>query len=197
MQSLNMFKLVCNDGKEVEIDSKSCEKSGMLQRLIPELVSSKIPLLNDEVDEKICLAIVEYLVHYKDVPLEEIKEIRKPICRTEMKDITQGDIWAADFIDNFSPLDLVTLANSASFFEIPSLSSLAISKMVTIFNQNQDDVHKLREIFNIKENMDTQQLEDWNDAKDKNISSYEQLIRENLEVIYPYTEEHCINEETN
>ena len=102
----NELTLVCNDGTRVNIDSKSCEMSGLLKRLIVDFTDSNILLNNEEIDGKSCKAIVEYLIHYRNTPVAEIKEIWKPIKKTNRREITHGDIWAADYIDKF-PSNLV------------------------------------------------------------------------------------------
>ena len=107
-----------------------------------------------------------------------------------MREITHGDIWAADYIDKFSSSELIVLANASSFFELPTLSNLAVSKIATLFNKYQDDIPKLRELFGIEEDMTEEEVNKFLEEENKKYSPYELMIRENLEVWYPYSEEH-------
>ena len=173
----------------LEIDSKSCEKSGLLQRLMGDFTDNHILLNNEEVDGGTCNSIVEYLVHYKDVSIESIEEVRKPLKTIVMRDLTRGDIWAADFIDKFEPLNLITLANASSFFELPILSNLTCAKIATYFYKYQDDPAKLRETFNLEEDMTDEDLKKIKEEEDK-MNPYELLIRDSIMIWHPYDEEH-------
>jgi len=194
MDGNKTFSLECNDGTKIEIDLKSCEKSGLLKRLTADFQESNIILGNNEVDPITCKAIVEYLIHYREINVENIKEIWKPVKKIAMREITHGDIWAADFIDQFQPLDLVTLSNVSSFFEIPSLCDLALCKIATFFVKYQDDMPKLREIFNIPQDMNDQQLMEFTDQQNKGLNPYEVVIRDNLQIWHEYDEEHNMDD---
>jgi len=194
MDGNKTFTLECNDGTKIEIDLKSCEKSGLLKRLTADFQESNIILGNNEVDPITCKVIVEYLIHYREINVENIKEIWKPVKKIAMREITHGDIWAADFIDQFQPLDLVTLSNVSSFFEIPSLCDLALCKIATFFVKYQDDMPKLREIFNIPQDMNDQQLMEFTDQQNKGLNPYEVVIRDNLQIWHEYDEEHNMDD---
>jgi hypothetical protein len=195
MEDQRILTLMCNDGTKVDIDSVSSEKSGLLKRLMGDFSDNNILLNNDEVDGETCKAIVEYLIHYKDTPVENIKEIWKPLKTIVMKDVTHGDIWAADFIDKFQPLDLITLANASSFFELPTLSNLVCAKIATFFYKYQDDPAKLRETFNLDEDMTEEDIRKIKEEEEK-MNPYELLIRDSIMIWHPYDEEHNKEPET-
>ena len=189
MDNDKILTLICNDGTKVDIDSTSSDKSGLLKRLMGDFTDSNITLNNEEVDGTTCKAIVEYLVHYKDTLVESIKEVWKPLKTIVMRDVTHGDIWAADYIDKFQPLDLITLANASSFFELPTLSNLACAKIATYFYKYQDDPVKLRETFNLEEDMTDEDIKKIKEEEEK-MNPYELLIRDSIMIWHPYDEEH-------
>ena len=195
MDDQRTLTLICDDGTKLDIDAKSSDKSALLKRLIGDFTDTNILLNNEEVDGKTCNAIVEYLVHYKEVPIESIKEVWKPLKTTVMRDVTHGDIWAADYIDRFTPHELISLANASSFFELPSLSNLACAKIASFFYKYQDDPAKLRETFNLEEDMTDEDFKKIKDEEEK-MNPYELMIRDSIQIWHEYDEEHNREPET-
>ena len=190
MENERVLILQTFDGGKFEIDCKSAEKSQLLKRLIEEFTDeSLIQLNNEEIDGDTCKHIVEYLNHYKDIPSETIKEIWKPLKTTNMREVTHGDIWAAEFIDKFQALKLVNLANASSFFEIPYLSNLCCAKIASIMIRYQDDGAKLREVFNLPVDMTEEDIQKIEEEEAK-MNPYELIIRNSIMIAHPYDEEH-------
>ena len=190
MEGEKIIILQTNDGSKFEIDHKSAEKSLLLKRLIAEFSDeSVISLNNEEIDADTCKHIMEYLNHYREISSESIKEIWKPLKTINMKDVTHGDTWAAEFIDRFQALKIVSLANASSFFEINSLSNLCCAKIASIMIKYQEDGNKLREIFNLADDMTDDDLKKIEDEEAK-MNPYELLIRNSITIAHPYDEEH-------
>ena len=137
------IKLVTKDGKEIEITKKQAELSELLKSAINDYPKETSFPLN-EIDEKNCEKIKEYLAHLDGVTPAEIE---KPITSNDMKNLT--DEWSANFVDKMPLEDLVNLTVAANYMGISSLLDLCCAKIASLCKDKSEE--EIFKTFNITE----------------------------------------------
>ena len=132
MEESQIIKLITKEGKEIEITKDDAELSELLKQKINDYPDEeKFPI--NEVDEKMCERVKEYLTHFNG---KAPPEIEKPLKSNNLKNVT--DEWSANFMNRTPLEDVISLNMAANYMGINSLQDLCCAKIASCFKDKTE-----------------------------------------------------------